>query len=56
LQIHRLLKSIAARTGVSEGDINRILSLARVMNKTCLCPLGQSVIMPLQSGLNLEVV
>ncbi|MBU7041542.1 MAG: SLBB domain-containing protein, partial [Theionarchaea archaeon] len=32
LQIHRLLKSIAARTGVSEGDINRILSLARVMN------------------------
>ncbi|MBU7023830.1 MAG: NADH-quinone oxidoreductase subunit NuoF [Theionarchaea archaeon] len=55
VQIRRLLESVASGTGGST-ELKRILEIAQVMNRTCLCPLGQSVITPLQSGLNLEVL
>ena len=37
------------------SDYERIITLAEVMKKTSLCPLGQSPLMPLSTGLQLEV-
>ncbi|MGC1120166.1 MAG: NADH-quinone oxidoreductase subunit NuoF [Candidatus Methanofastidiosia archaeon] len=55
VHIRNLLESLGSGTG-GEPERERILNLARLMEKTCLCPLGQSVVMPVQSGLNLEVL
>jgi NADH-quinone oxidoreductase subunit F len=48
--IRTLSKGKGTRT-----DYERILKIAEMMNKTCLCPLGQSPLIPVRSALRLGV-
>jgi NADH-quinone oxidoreductase subunit F len=53
----RILDSIRTLTKGkgTRVDYERMLKIAEMMNKTCLCPLGQSPFIPIRTALNLGV-
>lgn len=49
VRILDILNSIKGKG--TKPEYERILTIARIMNKTCFCPLGQSPLVPLSTGL-----
>lgn len=49
----RILEIITQLQEGDKNDYERMLKIAEVMYKTCLCPLGQSPLLPLSTGLAL---
>jgi len=51
-----LLKKIKDiyENGKTDDDCNMLIKMAKTMKETCLCPLGQSPILPISTALSLE--